>query len=396
MSIQVLEEECTGCSLCVSKCPYGVIEIVEGIAKILDGCTLCGECVEVCSFDSIKISTEKNKDSSSDNKGVWVFAEQSENKITPVAYELLGEGRRLADKLGEDLVAVLLGATGIADEAQNLISYGADKVYLVEDDSLECFHDQLYAESLTELIKEENPNILLLGATSSGRSLAPRVAARIGTGLTADCTGLDIDENEGYLLQTRPAFGGNIMATIICPEKRPQMATVRPKVMQPLDPDPSRKGEVIKKEFSTKEITLWSKILEVVHEVDELVNLSEADIIVAGGRGLGSPEKFDILEELANVLGGAVGASRAPVDAGWIAYDHQVGQTGKTVCPKIYIACGISGAIQHIAGMKSSDIIIAINKNPDAPIFNVATYGIVGDVFEIVPMLTRELKKLKE
>jgi electron transfer flavoprotein alpha subunit len=243
---------------------------------------------------------------------------------------------------------------------------------------------------LADLIQEEKPEIMLLGATTIGRSLAPRVAARVGTGLTADCTGLAVNPETGLLEQTRPAFGGNIMATIICPRHRPQMATVRPKVFQAAPKDPARKGEIVN--LKSPEVALRSRLLERVREQAENVNLDEADIIVAGGRGLADEKGFKLLSELAEALGGAVGASRAAVDAGWISYPHQVGQTGKTVSPKLYIACGISGAIQHLAGMQSAETIVAINKNPDAPIFQVAHYGIVGDVFEVIPALIRELK----
>ena len=246
---------------------------------------------------------------------------------------------------------------------------------------------------IVDLVKKERPNIFLLGATAIGRSLAPKVAARLETGLTADCTGLEVNVAERNLLQTRPAFGGNLMATILCPNHRPQMATVRPKVFKPLAEDSSRTGEVVSVDLSSVKWDIRAKVLEVVKETGYVVNLEEANIIVSGGRGLCDPKNFTMVEELAKTLGGAVGASRAAVDAGWVPYAHQVGQTGKTVGPKIYFACGIHGAIQHLAGMSSSDIIIAINKNPDAPIFKIATYGIVGDVREILPMLTKEFQK---
>jgi electron transfer flavoprotein alpha subunit len=247
---------------------------------------------------------------------------------------------------------------------------------------------------LINLINEYKPEIVLCGATSTGRSLIARVAVKIDAGLTADCTALDIDQERGLLLQTRPAFGGNIMATIICPNHRPQMSTVRHKVMKEAEIDKSRTGQIIKKTYSDETLSSRTKILDVIEEEGQTINLSEADIIVSGGRGLGKPESFRLLHDLADAIGGAVGASRAAVDSDWIAYSHQVGQTGKTVCPKIYIACGISGQIQHLAGMSSSDIIIAINKDPDAPIFKVANYGIVGDLFEIVPALTKKLKSI--
>jgi electron transfer flavoprotein alpha subunit len=324
-------------------------------------------------------------------RGVWVFAEQKEGKVANVVTELLGEGRKLADQLGEKLSAVLLG-DGMEAAAQELISYGADNVYLVDHPSLQRFNDESYADIFTQLISRYKPEIVLMGATTYGRSLGPRVASRLNTGLTADCTQLEIDTERRLLLQTRPAFGGNLMATIICPDHRPQMSTVRPKVMKALDPDPSRVGEIIRPDVDIP-LDTRVKVLETVTTLCEKVNLTEADIIVSGGRGLGDPGNFALVEELAQILGGAVGASRAVVDAGWVDYSHQVGQTGKTVGPKVYFACGISGAVQHLAGMSSSDTIIAINKDPDAPIFKVATFGITGDVVEVLNALISEFKK---
>lgn len=323
------------------------------------------------------------------SKGVWIFAEQEEGNIHSVTYELLGKGRELADKLQTELCAVLLGSK-IDNRTEELIQRGADKVYLIENEELLNYRSDVYSNVLVDLIREYKPDIILAGATSVGRSLIPRVAATLKTGLTADCTGLEIDLKRKILRQTRPAFGGNIMATIVCPERRPQMATVRHKVLPEAEIDKQRKGEVISVQ---PEIALTSniKIENIVKEIDKTVKLTEADIIVSGGRGLGKKENFSLLEELALVLKGAVGASRATVDSAWIPYSHQVGQTGKTVCPKLYIACGISGQIQHLVGMQSSKIIIAINKDPEAPIFKVATYGIVGDLFEIVPALIKEL-----
>jgi electron transfer flavoprotein alpha subunit len=267
-------------------------------------------------------------------------------------------------------------------------------VYHAKNQILESFNDEPYAQLLATLIREHKPEIVLTGATPVGRSFFPRVAARLKTGLTADCTSLAIDRDTGNMLQVRPAFGGNIMATILCPSTRPQMATVRPRVMKRGQYQSERKGEII--EVRTEGLTSRTKVLETVKEVSDItVNLQEAEIIVSGGRGLGDPKGFKLIAELAELLGGALGSSRAAVDSGWIPYRHQVGQTGKTVCPKIYIACGISGAVQHLVGMQSSDIIIAINKNPEAPIFNVATYGIVGDLYEIVPLLIKKIKEMK-
>ena len=393
MGIRIIEENCTGCAVCVRACPFGAIKMENDKAVILDNCTLCGSCADACKFDAIDFQDERGTGMGdlSSYRDVWVFAEQKDGVIDSAAFELLGVGRHLADQLGQDLAAILIG-NKVRPLAQQLIAYGADKVYWLDHADLERFNDELYADNLSYLIERYRPNIVLLAATVYGRSLGPRVAARIGTGLTADCTGLEIDADTRNLMQTRPAFGGNLMATIICPDHRPQMATVRPRVMRPLEPDSERSGRILRQQAQLKQ-DLKTRVLQVVEEAGEIVNLLEADIIVSGGRGLGDPKNFALIEELAQTLGGAVGASRAAVDAGWIPYSHQVGQTGKTVGPKVYFACGISGAVQHLAGMSSSDIIVAINKDPDAPIFKVATYGIVGDVLEILPLITKEFKK---
>ena len=272
-----------------------------------------------------------------------------------------------------------------------LVSLGADKVIAADHAALELFHDDAYAGVLTSLAAEHRPEIILCGATVQGRSFFPRVAARLGTGLTADCTELDIEEGTGNLLQTRPAYGGNIMATIACPNHRPQMSTVRPKVFKPAVPDQARQGEITLLTEWGEEVQSRTRVVEVMRETVQSVNIAEADVIVSGGRGMGSAENFGLLDGLARALGGAVGASRAAVDSGWLPYAHQVGQTGKTVCPKIYVACGISGQVQHLVGMQSSDMIIAINKDREAPIFKVATVGVVGDALEIIPLLTRAL-----
>ncbi len=394
MGIKVHLDKCYGCKMCISSCPFGIIEIIDKKAVIKDGCNLCGSCVSTCKFQAIEIAREQEITiDKSQYRGVWIFAEQRNGKLSNVALELLGEGKKLADQLGEPLVAVLLGKE-VAPEAKRLVAHGADQVWLAEAPELENFLEDSYSQVIVDLVRKENPNIILMGATAIGRSLAPKVAARLGTGLTADCTGLEVDVNEKNLLQTRPAFGGNLMATILCPNHRPQMATVRPKVFKPLPAGPARIGEITPVDLSKTVWNIRAKILEVINEVGPSANLEEANIIVSGGRGLGDPKNFALIEELARTLGAAIGSSRAAVDAGWIPYSHQVGQTGKTVGPKIYFACGIHGAIQHLAGMQSSDIIIAINKNPDAPIFKVASYGIVGDVLEILPLLTKEFQKV--
>ncbi|MCL4515479.1 MAG: electron transfer flavoprotein subunit alpha [Firmicutes bacterium] len=395
MPILVSSDKCTACEACVSGCPFGAMQVVSGTAAAGDGCTLCGACVDVCPVGAIELQVERKAagTSAGDYRDVWVFAEQRGGRAAGVVLELLGEGRKLADQLGEKLCAVLFGDK-VEQTARELLAFGADTVYLFEDPSLANYQDDLYASAMTELVRAEKPGIILLGATSIGRSLGPRVATRLGTGLTADCTGLAIDPEKKNLLQTRPAFGGNIMATIVCPNHRPQMATVRPKVMARAKRDDSRHGEIVRKALP-KGVDLRTRVLEVVDELSETANIAEADVIVSGGRGMGDPKNFSLLEKLAKVLGGAVGASRAAVDAGWYPYSHQVGQTGKTVNPKIYFACGISGAVQHLVGMQSSEIIIAINENPEAPIFKVATYGIVGDVLEVVPALTEAFRRVR-
>ncbi len=394
MSIRVIKEKCIGCKLCLKSCPFGIITVDNKLAVIGDGCNLCGACVPACKFQAIVIEKEQKatKDYSG-YRGIWVFAEQRKGKIEGVAYELLGEGRKLADKLQVPLSAVLIGDK-VTEQAKELIAHGADKVYVYDDPILSNFQDDSYGEVFIKLVEEEKPEIILIGATSVGRSLAPKIAYRIRTGLTADCTGLEVDQLSRNLMQTRPAFGGNIMATIICPNYRPQIATVRHKVMKKAARDASHQGEIIQKTFDFKAINIKTKVLNIVEEVAKTINIAEADIIVSGGRGLGAPENFKLVEELAQVLGGAVGSSRAAVDAGWRPYSHQVGQTGRTVCPKLYIACGISGAIQHLVGMQSSDVIIAINKDPQAPIFKVATFGIEGDVLQVLPALTKQFKKV--
>ena len=391
-SIEVIAERCVGCELCVKACLYDAIEMVDGVAVIKDNCTLCGACIEPCKFDAIILRRAHREEVPiEDFRGVWVVAEQRGGELHGVSFELLGKGRELASVLGVPLSAVLLGH-GVEALAPSLIAAGADAVHVVDEPELAHYLDEPYANAVAALIARLKPEIVLTGATSIGRSLIPRVAIQVRAGLTADCTGLEIDAEEGLLLQTRPAFGGNIMATIVCPRHRPQMATVRHKVMRALEPDPSREGRIVREEIPAALLSTKTEFVEFVRDLTQTVNIAEADVIVSGGRGVGSPEGFKVIEELAGVLGGAVGASRATVDAGWIPYSHQVGQTGKTVQPKLYIACGISGAVQHLAGMQSSKTIVAINKDPDAPIFKTATYGIVGDLFEIVPALTRRLR----
>ena len=395
MAISIILEKCTGCSLCVKACPFGAIVITAKKAVIdLHKCTLCGACFEACKFKAVLLEKEAPKcilPDIKDYKGIWVFIEQKNGKVQSVSYELLGKAQELAKKLNTQVSGVFIG-NKLEDQLDELIFCGADNIYLVQAPELANFQDEPYTNILVELVNKYKPEILLCGATNIGRSLISRVAINIKAGLTADCTGLDIDPDKNILLQTRPAFGGNIMATIISPNYRPQMATVRHKVFAPMAADKKRTGKIIKESFDPALYFSRTKLLDIIDEIESTVNLSEADIIVSGGRGMQAKENFKLLEDLAHVLGAAVGSSRAAVDSGWMPYSHQVGQTGRTVGPKIYFACGISGQIQHLVGMQSSKIIVAINKDPEAPIFKVATYGIVGDVLQVLPALTQAFK----
>ena len=397
MAVIIDKEQCIGCSACISTCPFGALVMEDDKAVVTDACTVCGACVDACPSTAItRPAAAQAAIDVREYKGVWVYIEQFEGKVRNVGHELLGQGRKLSDELGQELAAVLIG-DNVAALAQELIASGADKVYLLEGTEYKHYSTDAYTIALTDLIHTYKPSVILLGATNDGRDLGPRVACRVGTGLTADCTNLGIDEETGLVAWTRPAFGGNIMATILCPNHRPQMGTVRPNVFKRPEQDLTRSGEIIRVVSKVKATDIRTKLLEVLALADTVsCNLEEAEFIVAGGRGMGKPENFALVEELAAVLGGAVGASRAAVDAGWKPAIHQVGQTGKTVAPKVYIACGISGAIQHLAGMSTSDIIIAINKDASAPIFKFADFGIVGNVLEILPILIEEVKKLKQ
>lgn len=328
-------------------------------------------------------------------RGVWVFAEQRKGKLMNVSIELMGEGRRIADELETELTAILLG-NNVENLADQLIKYGADNVIYGDSELLEIYNTDGYTKVICDLIRERKPEIMLIGATNIGRDLGPRISARIHTGLTADCTRLDVDLENRRLMQTRPAFGGNLMATIICTNHRPQMSTVRPGVMEKAKYDESRQGKVEIFNPNLVEEDIKAKVTEFIKGSKAIVKLEEAPIIISGGRGLGNPEGFKLIRELAEILGGVVGASRATVDAGWIDQSHQVGQTGKTVRPSLYIACGISGAIQHLAGMQESKCIVAINKDRDAPIFKIADYGIVGDVYEVLPELIEGLDRIED
>jgi len=396
MPIEVYNDKCIGCTRCVKTCPTNAIEMADKLAIIdMDKCIYCGSCVSACPVNAIEITIDKQPASDLDQySGVWVYGEAEDGHLAGVVPELIGEGRKLADKRGCDLCVVVLGAD-VAELAKEVACYPVDKVYVYDHEGLKRFRPEPYTRILSQAIKTFKPEIVLAGATTTGRSFLARVATELYTGLTADCTGLEIGTDDGLLYQTRPAFGGNIMATILCPYTRPQMSTVRHKVMQAVKKGDDVKGEIINVEVNEKLLGSKVDIKDFIRDLTQKVNIVDADVIVSGGRGMGKPENFAILEELADLLGGAVGSSRAAVDAGWMPYPHQVGQTGKTVCPKIYIACGISGAVQHLAGMQSSDCIIAINKDANAPIFEVADFGFVGDVTEVVPELIRQIKTSK-
>ena len=392
--LEIDKDKCIGCGGCIDACPFGALSLVDNLAVVNDKCTACGACLLACPMHALNLPAERPQEAVENlaaYSGVWVWVEQFNGRTGSISVEMLGQGRKLADQRKVALTACVLGHN-VEHIAKEAISFGADRVFWVDDPSLAAYSPAPYASTLINLVREYKPEIFLLGASSRGRDLAGSVASILYTGLTADCTGLDIDPENGLLLQTRPAFGGNIMATIICPNHRPQMATVRHRVFEMPVADSRRQGQVIaiKAAMSAEQIT--THVVDSILEKDK-VNLADARIIVAGGRGVGGPAGFETIRKLADALGGAVGSSRSAVDAGWISYAHQVGQTGRTVRPDLYIACGISGQIQHLAGMKTSKVIVAINKNPDAPIFNVANYGIVGDLFQIVPALTEQFKK---
>ncbi|HAH31009.1 MAG TPA: electron transfer flavoprotein subunit alpha [Elusimicrobia bacterium] len=394
-----VSQKCIGCTKCVPVCPFAAIQMMSKKAVINEACTLCGVCVQVCPVEAISITREEASTRDlSGYKGVWVFVEMSEpddkasaRKIKQVAFELLSAGRKLADDLGQELCAVVLTDKNRAYEKE-LGPLGADKMYLVENPELFEYNTDIFSTVVTALINMHKPAVMLYPATIQGRDLAPRVAAALYVGLTADCTGLAI--KDGLLLQSRPAFGGNIMADILSPNSRPQMATVRPNVMKLSEPIYGKTAVLVRADIKIDKSLRRVKVLErkIMRECGTL-KISDAKIIVSGGRGMKTKEKFKTLEELASLLGGMVGASRAAVDMGFKEKARQVGQSGTTVSPRLYLAFGISGAVQHIVGMRASDVIIAVNKDSNASIFNVATYGIVGDAHEILPKLIEALKK---
>jgi len=421
---QVIPGKCIACGeRCASACPVdGIVFDAAGEPVIAsDKCIGCVKCVKVCAANALEMvytpeelellkQWEAQHDASDEEldpeelelrkrlagyRGVWVVIEQFDGAAARVSWELLGSGRELADQRQVELAAVVIGhqVEHLCDEA---FSYGADKVLLLDHPVYRDYRTQSFNDAIVHLIGKHRPEIILMGATGQGRDLAGAVATVVGTGLTADCTGLAIDPN-GNLAQTRPAFGGNIMATIMCDRFRPQMATVRPHVMSLPTPEAGRGGEVVREDFAPREEDILVKVLEVLRDGEgkDQIDIAAAEVIVSGGRGMMNADNFALLQELADELGGVVGASRSAVDAGWKPHSRQVGQTGKTVRPKIYIACGISGAIQHLVGMQDSDTIIAINRDPEAPIFQVASYGIVGDLFEVVPALTARIRALK-
>ena len=390
--IKLVLEKCIAGKLCEKACLFGGIRIENKLPILTDFCTNCGACVDVCKVGAIESTGTKKKPVHNLKiyKDIFVIAEQREGVLQPVTLELLGKARELADIRGVSVSVILIG-----DKVRNLsdilIQHGADIVFISEAKFLNFYRTIPYERTISGIIEEHKPEVILIGATTFGRDLAPRIANRFRTGLTADCTGLEMSD-DGLLLQTRPAFGGNIMATITTPGHRPQMATVRPGVMS-ANSFSRRKGQIVNISAVETDGDNWVEILSRIKKKKRGVLLEKAEVIVSGGRGTGDPKNFMMLEKLASLFSGQVGASRAVVDLGWIGHDHQVGQTGKTVKPRIYFACGISGAVQHLAGMQSSDIIIAINKDPQAPIFQMAHFCLVGDMHKIVPELISQFQK---
>jgi electron transfer flavoprotein alpha subunit len=390
---EVLLSKCIGCLKCVKACPGNALEIFYTVEELAILAQLEKE--GSAPVEEVDEDERRRRELVAGYRGVWVFVEQTEGEAARVSWELMGTGAELARSLGVELSAVVMG-----DKVEHLcaeaFSYGAQKAYLLDSPVYKHYRTAPYFEALCHLIDKHRPEVILMGATGMGRDLAGAVATRVKTGLTADCTGLGIDANRN-LMQTRPAFGGNIMATIMCDRFRPQMATVRPHVMPMPERSPGKSGQIVRESFTVDEASVFTKVLEIIRDRkgDDHIDIAGAEFIVSGGRGLMAKENFSLLRELADEVGGVVAGSRSAIDAGWLAPDRQVGQTGKTVRPKIYIACGISGAIQHLVGMQDSDMVIAINRDHEAPIFDVARYGIVGDLFEVVPALIEEIRDFK-
>jgi len=421
---QLVAGKCIACGgRCESACPVDCVTLNAAGEPVIaaEKCIGCLKCVKVCPAEAIvmaftpeeekllaELAAQGRSEAEEEDpeaarlrqllaayRGVWVFIEQTDGEVAKVSWELLGTGRELATSLGVELCAVVIGEK-VEHLCAETFAWGADKAYLVDAPVFRHYRTESYNRAICELVEKYRPEVILMGATGLGRDLAGAVATVLKTGLTADCTGLGIDAGRN-LMQTRPAFGGNIMATIMCDKFRPQMATVRPHVMRLPEHVPGRSGTIVRESSAVQEEEILTKVLQVIRDKDakHKVDVAAAQVIVSGGRGMMGKENFAILQELADELGGVVGASRSAVDAGWMPYERQVGQTGKTVRPTIYIACGISGAIQHLVGMQDSDVVIAINRDPQAPIFEVAHYGIVGDLFQIVPALTRHLRERK-
>lgn len=383
-------DKCDRCGRCIEVCPFGGLEMAEGRVVVNEKCRLCRQCLKHCPQEALSIvrARRKRQDLSA-WRGVLVYAEQSAGKIHPVTYELIGKGKELAQKLDQPLSCVLVGH-GVRETAQDLLKYGLDKVYVYDYPELKYFSIEPYAAAVGDAIAKLRPSILLIGATSIGRSLAPVLAVRFRTGLTADCTVLDVKEN-GDLVQIRPAFGGNIMAQIVTPRHRPQMATVRYKVMEPAVASPAVQGEVVVCSLTPEQLQSKVKVLQVTPKPEE-ASITDAEVIVAVGRGIRSEGDLQLAAELAQLLGGQLGATRPLVENGWLPYTRQIGLSGRTVRPKLLIACGISGAVQFVAGMGNAEQIYAINTDPNAPIFNVATHAIVGDLYQVIPRLIERIK----
>lgn len=402
MPVVVHEKRCNGCERCVAACPYAAINIHENKAVLNAGCTSCGACIDSCQLGAFTFEGSQERicmDVSLFN-GIHVFIEHEDRTASKVSLELLGKARELANeylKQGKNqLVTAILIGYDIGDIADELICCGADHVIIVKDEPFGIYRTDIYTKAVVQIVGEKRPEILLFGATPQGRDLAPRVAHRLRTGLTADCTALEICPDEGILLQTLPAFGSNIMATIVCPDHRPQMATVRPGVMKPSARDPEKTGtkEVMTVDLDEKDFNI--RIMSIHASTKQPAKLEDAKIIVAGGHGVNDQQGFKILEALSVELGGELGGSRAAVDAGWIGHDYQIGQTGKTVKPDLYIACGISGSLQHLAGMSQSKFVISINTDRKAPIVAASDVTFLGDMFQIVPLLTDKIRQYKE